>query len=139
MKWVSRSAVSRCRSLSSFGFLVVLATLLGSSLASVRAESFKVVINEVHYHPADDQNSSEFVEFHNFDDSDADLGGWVLTGGVTFVFPPGARIPPGGFVVVANSEAGLVARLRRAARFCARARFAPAVCASQGCCRYCVL
>jgi len=74
------------------------------------AESFKVVISEVHYHPADGDTRTEFLELHNYDDEEADLGGWILTGGVQFVFPPGTRIPAGEFRLLANDGVALIAR-----------------------------
>jgi spore coat protein CotH len=78
---------------------------------SAVAESFKVTISEVHYHPADDTTRTEFIELQNWDmDREADLSGWVLTGGVQFAFPAGTRIPPGEFRVLANNRVRLIER-----------------------------
>jgi hypothetical protein len=67
-----------------------------------------VAINEVHYHPADDSRESEFVELLNFGQLDVDISGWGLSGGVTFLFPPGTVVPVGGFLVVAADRGRLL-------------------------------
>jgi hypothetical protein len=70
----------------------------------------KVIINEIHYHPADDLRDHEFIELRNFGVDAAALDGWELQGGVRFVFPGGTAIPAGGFLVVAADRARLAAR-----------------------------
>jgi hypothetical protein len=62
----------------------------------------RVVINEVHFDPAEKQ-PLEFVELHNVSKAGAALNGWQLG---KFRFGPTVTVPPGGFVVVAmNPEA----------------------------------
>lgn len=72
--------------------------------------AFKVVINEVHYHPADDGRDGEFIEVCNFDTVPVNLAGWSLRGGVSFDFPPGTLIQPGQHLVVANDALTLFSR-----------------------------
>lgn len=67
-----------------------------------------VFINEIMYHPADDDGSnagSEYVELHNAGAQTADVSGWKLAGGINYTFPPGTTIPAGGFLVAAADPA----------------------------------
>ena len=73
-------------------------------LVTARAE---VVINELHYDPADKTVPLEFVELHNTAATNVSLSGWHLTSGIDFVFPSGAQIPARGFLVVAENPAAL--------------------------------
>ena len=86
------------------GPLVIITLLAGVHIDALRAQSVQVVINEVHYHPGDGGRSGEFVELHNFGDDDADVGSWLLYGGITYVIPRGTMIPAGGFLVVAKND-----------------------------------
>ncbi len=61
-----------------------------------------VVLNEVMYHPASDDDGKEYVELHNTGGAAVDLSSWCLDG-LTFCFAPGASIPAGGFLVVAHT------------------------------------
>lgn len=64
-----------------------------------------VVINEIMYHPASDNDAEEYIELHNTSTSDVDVTGWRLDDGVAFVFPE-QSIPASGYLVVtANAEA----------------------------------
>ncbi len=47
----------------------------------------------------------EWIELHNRGASTADLGGWGFRGDISYDFPPGASIPPGGHLVVARVPA----------------------------------
>jgi hypothetical protein len=69
-----------------------------------------VVLNEIHYHPADGSRAGEFVELYNHGSEDVDLGGWMLTGGAQFLFPPGSVIPGRGYLLVAANSQFLIAR-----------------------------
>jgi hypothetical protein len=62
----------------------------------------RVVINEIHYDPDVKTEHVEFVELHNAGDMAADLSGWRLVDGISFVFPPTATIEAGGYSVVAR-------------------------------------
>src|SRR5687767_2711806 len=70
-----------------------------------------VVINEIMYRPGTgfpEIPALEYIELHNTDTAAAvSLAGWALTSGVSFVFPPNASIPAGGYVVVAANPAAL--------------------------------
>lgn len=57
-----------------------------------------VVINEIHYDPAD-KRPLEFVELYNPGGTPVPLKGWMLE---KFAFPEEAVLPPHGFVVVAQ-------------------------------------
>ena len=69
-----------------------------------------VVLNEVHYAPADKTSREEFVELVSTADSPIDLSGWRITGGVDFTFPAGTTLAPGAYVVVAEDPTVLAAR-----------------------------
>jgi hypothetical protein len=58
------------------------------------------------------EDRHEFVELHNPGAAAVSLAGWKLAGDVSFTFPPGASIAPGGFVVVAKRKADLLAIAR---------------------------
>ena len=63
----------------------------------------QVVINEIHYDPADVTKQEEFIELHNAGASAVDISGWRIEDGVDFTFPVGTTIPAGGFRVVAQN------------------------------------
>jgi parallel beta-helix repeat protein len=69
-----------------------------------------VVINEIMYHTSLPDAHDEYIELYNRGEDAVDLGDWELTGAVRFTFPPGASIPPGGYLVVAESAFALSAR-----------------------------
>src|SRR5512139_3134187 len=46
-----------------------------------------VVINEIHYAPADKTVAEEFVELHNEGLDPVDLSGWRFSAGIGFEFP----------------------------------------------------
>ncbi len=71
-------------------------------IPALRAEPDKVVINEVHYHPASEDPGEEFVELYNRGSRPVSLGGWSFAAGIRFAFPPEAVLPPSGFLVVAR-------------------------------------
>jgi len=66
------------------------------------AESFPVVINEIHYNPDLSEELVEFVELCNLSSKSIDLSGWELTGGIRYIFPSGTRIDAGGYLVIAE-------------------------------------
>lgn len=88
--------------LSRAAALVVVLGLV--SLAQLRADRLDVVISELHYHPAG-SGSEEFLELQNLSDDAVDLSRWILTGGITFLFPEGTALRPGGQLVVAENAA----------------------------------
>ena len=87
------------------GALVVgasLLMLLGAPWLCCAAQS-SVVISEILYHPASDNTGDEYVELYNRGDASADLSGWILSGGISFVFPGGTSLPGNGYLVVARN------------------------------------
>jgi hypothetical protein len=78
-------------------FLLSLAPL-HFPLAPARAG---VVINEVFYNAPGDLHELQWIELHNAGVRAEDLGGWTLDGGRVFVFPAGATLEAGGYLVVA--------------------------------------
>ena len=62
-----------------------------------------LVFNEIMYHPAAISNEAvtEWIELHNEMAVDLDVSDWKISGGIDFIFPVGAIIPAGGYVLVA--------------------------------------
>ena len=67
-----------------------------------------VIINEIMFNPLH-EDASEFIELHNRGTQAVDLGGWAFRRGIDYSFPPGATIAPGGFAIVAEDRAQLLA------------------------------
>ncbi|MBN1851135.1 MAG: lamin tail domain-containing protein [Pirellulales bacterium] len=68
-----------------------------------------VVINEIHYNPADNTSPSEYIELYNTGIDDVDLSGWAFTDGIDYVFSQGIEIPSGEFLVIAQDPATILA------------------------------
>jgi hypothetical protein len=70
-----------------------------------------VEISELMYHPPRDvageltDTTGEFLELHHGGGASIDLTGWAFDRGITYVFPPGSVIGPGGYVVLARDPA----------------------------------
>ncbi len=71
------------------------------SLAFGLPASCDVVINELMYHPASDNDNDDFLELYNTGSTSVNLEGWSLDG-VTLTFEAGATIDPGGYLVLAK-------------------------------------
>jgi hypothetical protein len=69
-----------------------------------------VVINEILYHPIDEDPAAEFVELHNLGADPVPLGGWRFTDGIRFELPPAVSIAPGGYLVVARDPEAIARR-----------------------------
>src|SRR5262245_52412845 len=83
----------------------------------------QVLINEIMYHPVEEpafnadgtpvmelyDDVHEFIELHNAGATAVSLANWELTAGVNFVFPVGAVIQPGDYIVVAKNPERLLA------------------------------
>ena len=80
-----------------------LLTALPSLIATLSPLAADPVINEFHYKPADSTSLEEFIEIHNPEATQIDLTGWTLQDAVTFSFPSGTVIAPGGYVVIAEN------------------------------------
>ncbi len=65
---------------------------------------YDIVINEINYNPAGD-DTTEFIELYNNDNTTVDLSGYYFSDGISFTFPDGATLEPGAFAVVAIDTA----------------------------------
>lgn len=74
-----------------------------------------VVINEMHYNPDLSTDAVEFIELHNAGDEAVALEGWRFSEGIEYTFPAGTMLPAGGYVVVAENPAELLAKYGAAA------------------------
>gem|GEM_PF-6049559 len=75
------------------------------TLTPVFAAAQDLIINEIHYHPLEsDGDGFEFVEIHNPDSQAKDLTGHSFSRGITFEFPDGTMIQPGGYMVIAKDQ-----------------------------------
>ena len=101
-----------------FGKLLVVVALVATSFASLgalppraagAAGTGSVVINELHYHPADNDEREEFVELTNAGTTTVDLSGWCLADGITGCFGAGTTIAPGAFAVASPNAARFTA------------------------------
>lgn len=80
-----------------------------------REERQTVVINEIHYHPDNNTEAVEFIELFNPGPRAVDLSGWKISDGVSYVFPWGTEIVAGGYLLVAEDPAAVLARFGAAA------------------------
>ncbi len=105
----TRTAPGRLSTVAFAAVCFLLSTVLLST-GRAFSEAPRVVINEVHYHPADDAREGEFVELLNHGENEVDVGGWGLGGGVQIVIPQGTKIAAGGFLLLAKNRVSLIAR-----------------------------
>ncbi|MCX5643409.1 MAG: lamin tail domain-containing protein [Phycisphaerae bacterium] len=68
-----------------------------------------IVINEIMYHHATQDDRFQYVELYNRGTSTVSLNGWAFTSGINYTFGPGAIMPPGAFLVVARDPNTLAA------------------------------
>lgn len=66
-----------------------------------------VVLNEIMYHPLDENKEHEYVELFNTTDTDIDLTGWVLSGDIDYECTE--TIPAKGHLVIANKRSAFSA------------------------------
>jgi len=66
-----------------------------------------VVINEIHYDPADRTVPGEFVELYNRGEQAVDLSGWYFSDGIRFTFPPGTILGPGRYLVAGQNPVAI--------------------------------
>ncbi|MGZ8939167.1 MAG: lamin tail domain-containing protein, partial [Limisphaerales bacterium] len=89
------------------GIRPALALLLLAAMATLTAAAApRVVINEIHYHPANDDDRLQYIELHNAGDTEANLSGWKLRG-AKFDLPPNTKLAPGAFLVIARDTSAL--------------------------------
>ncbi len=67
-----------------------------------------IVINEIMYHHGSDDARYEYIELYNKGTSTVSLTGWRFTDGIDYVFPEGASIDSGKYLVLA-ADPGLLA------------------------------
>ncbi|MCC6132698.1 MAG: lamin tail domain-containing protein, partial [Acidobacteria bacterium] len=89
--------------------LVAVSLVLGTRSTVGAAAPPRVVLNEIHYHPASDLQTDEFLELHNAGATPVSLAGWTLRGGLEFAFPDSAAIEPGAYLVLARDPARIAA------------------------------
>ena len=66
-----------------------------------------VVFNEIHFHPAGDDSTLEYVEVYNQMVADVDLSNWRLRGEADYDFPEGTVLEGGGYLVIAKDPSAL--------------------------------
>jgi CotH protein/lamin tail-like protein len=84
--------------------------LAAIALLTTPALMAQVVINEIMYHPASDDNGEEFVELVNASATAVDLSGWTLDNAVRYTFPASTILASGEFLVIANSPVDFEAK-----------------------------
>jgi hypothetical protein len=71
-----------------------------------------IVINEINSDPIDSKSRfTEFVELFNPLDTDVNVGGWQITGGISYLIPSGTIIPACGHLVIAENPSHLTTYL----------------------------
>jgi hypothetical protein len=69
-----------------------------------------VVLNEIHYHPPDDQEALQWIELHNSAKTPVDLADWKFSKGIELKFEAGTTLPAAGFGVVVRDRNAFRAR-----------------------------
>lgn len=69
-----------------------------------------IVISEIMFRPLSGLDADEYVELANRGASTVDLSAWRFTDGISFTFPNGTTLNPGGYLVVAKDRARLISR-----------------------------
>ncbi len=72
---------------------------------TVAAQMQKVVINEIHYNPADNTVREEFIELYNPTKTDIDVSYWQIKGGVQWEIPAGTILRATNYLVIAQDPA----------------------------------
>lgn len=60
-----------------------------------------LVFNEIHYHPVDEDNDTEWVELRSLMGVNVDISGWELEGGINYRFEDGTVVPGHGYLLIA--------------------------------------
>jgi hypothetical protein len=72
--------------------------------------SFGLVVSEIMYHPAGEDETLEFIELYNDRAVSEDLSGYAFVDGIQYVFPENTEIESRGYVVVARDPNALAAQ-----------------------------
>ena len=97
------------RPVTSFRALLVVLAANAMFLGSPGRSQGSVVISEIHYNPrAPHGKTLEFIELHNVSDSGVPLTDWHFAKGIEYIFPEGAVLPAGGFVVVCRDREAFI-------------------------------
>ena len=71
--------------------------------AATISSQAQVLINEIHYRPANESVAEEFIELWNFGGEPVSLNGWQLNAGVRFAFSKITLPPDSGLVIAADA------------------------------------
>jgi hypothetical protein len=102
MRLLNRRCVAACTVAS-----VVLVTLIaGEPLPTTGGPRnvTSVVINEIFYNAAGDDDGLEWLELHNHSRAAVDVGGWKLLDGITGTLPAGTVLPAAGYLVLCSDR-----------------------------------
>jgi len=77
----------------------------GTNNAPIRQSD--VVINELMYDPISGNDDDQYVELYSRSTNTVNLGGWQLSGGISFTFPSNIVLVPDSYLVVARNAARL--------------------------------
>ncbi|MFB6342113.1 lamin tail domain-containing protein [Saccharicrinis sp. FJH62] len=81
---------------------------LSEAFFSVQEDLNNLRITEINYHPEAsdtvDGDKFEFLELKNIGDFAIDMSGVQIIKGISYVFPEGTYLEPGGFIVLASDE-----------------------------------
>jgi hypothetical protein len=82
----------------------------GTANASAELLIHDVVINEIMYAPLSSKERDAYIELYNRGTNDVDLSHWRFVNGIDYLFPAGAQIPAGGYVVIARDLENLLSK-----------------------------
>ncbi|HLH55778.1 MAG TPA: lamin tail domain-containing protein, partial [Verrucomicrobiae bacterium] len=77
----------------------------GAPNSAIRPSS--IVINELMYNPISGNDDDQYVELYNRGTNSIDLGGWTLSGAVTFEFVTNTIVAPTQYLVIARNAVHL--------------------------------
>ena len=96
--------ISRCT--TGLGRLLAALVSVAASAATAQAA---VVINEIMYHPASENEAEEWIELYNPGPATEALGGWQFIGAITYTIPPATQLDADRYLVIAKSVAAFQA------------------------------
>jgi hypothetical protein len=67
-----------------------------------------VIINEIMYHPIDDDVEKEYIELYNRGTAAVDIAGWSFSDGINFTIPAGTSIAGDAYLVIARNPQYIV-------------------------------